>query len=251
MPLDAAWVLQQLNRRFAEAGVRDAAGGDLSDTPGALVHLIDAANDPSVPWLMCKEGMWCDSWADRLPTTLVNIQLPHLYNKGGQRNAGFVLSPSVNRLLCAYASDGGTSGQLCSKYRRLHNECTPGCPHGHGEHWCVPPDPSRPWEGQWGCGWHPEHLSHMLIQQMHTLPKISRGDAHNELVVDSFAYVNALPSSVEAVVYPDYANADDIAFAKELHRRFLGAFDLTKAQVPLLRYTTSRRAAPAFTIVDE
>lgn len=64
-------------------------------------------------------------------------------------------------------------------------------------------------------------------------------------------YVNALPSSVEAVVYPDYANADDIAFAKELHRRFLGAFDLTKAQVPLLRYTTSRRAAPAFTIVDE
>jgi len=59
---------------------------------GVLVRLFDKINDARSPWLPCPRSLWCAKFGDRFSATLVNAELPHLYNDWA---GGMVLDTSV------------------------------------------------------------------------------------------------------------------------------------------------------------
>ena len=62
--------------------------------------------------------------------------------------------------------------------------------------------------------------------------------AYNEVVIDGLAYNRNLPRTVEAFVL---GSNDDVTKARAVHGRFLEAYGLTAADVPLLRYRPERQ----------
>jgi len=59
---------------------------------GVLVRLFDKIDDARSPWLPCPRSLWCAKFGDRFSATLVNAELPHLYNDWA---GGMVLDTSV------------------------------------------------------------------------------------------------------------------------------------------------------------
>lgn len=148
---------------------------------GVLIHLFDALEDwgNGKPWRPCHSG-WCSSIADHESCSLVNAELPHLFNGG----AGLILRPRLVDLLCSYQADGGTQGKNRG-----------GC----GQLWCTP-------RHFWQCSWPPGQLDQMLETQERT-----NADGYNEVIVGSARWDQNLPDAIEAIVYVSGGSGRDKA----------------------------------------
>ena len=65
--------------------------GDLEGA-GVLLRQIDKNNDEEHPWLPCPIGSWCSNLRDRWPASIVNPDVPHLYEP---MTGGMILAPTV------------------------------------------------------------------------------------------------------------------------------------------------------------
>lgn len=72
-----------------------------------LVHIFDKTEHQAHGWMPCYQG-WCAAqYADRLSATVVNPGQTGLWGGSG----GFVLSPFLTTVNCAYGGDGGSMKQ--------------------------------------------------------------------------------------------------------------------------------------------
>ena len=171
---DAARVAAELNERFRVGH----PSSDLADA-GLLIHQFDGYDNddhfmpPWRPCASCPQGHCrnCVETSDRLSAALVYRNMtadpltrldirPHargaipLYSRG---TAGLILSPTANRLLCAYPYDGGSGGKVCSPLG-VSAHCVPGCK-TRSEDWCS--DTSRDLGAE--CAWAPKHFKEVLL----------------------------------------------------------------------------------------
>jgi len=182
-------------------------------------------------------------------------------------NAGVVLAPAYNRLLCAYSSDGSTQNRKCLPHG-MSATCTPGCSrlgwiNGQPE-WCNRSKliAALRHEQRWdpklaaraveeSCAWAPEEVGEMLALQLH-LRQADVRKRYNELVLLADTFMSNLPRSIEAIFYvgsgaehqaegachsanPYASSRACEAYARVSHRRTLQHFGLSDASLPLLR----------------
>ena len=197
---------------------------------------------------------------------------------------GIIMSPTRNQLLCSYAYDVDSLERVCDP-RGISEFCIPGCTHSThqgNDHrgnvvWCNDPDAD-----EWPCAWKPDDLPKMLqarerIRQLGEKPAHKRFDDHKfyvEAIFSSQAFIDALPASIEAVFYmhvdrtkwafepaglqwpevePDCIDATSGPkcrdYAVRAHRAMLAHFQLSDAELPLLRFDPYNWDSP-FTKVD-
>lgn len=191
---------------------------------GVLARLFDPSEDPREPWKPCTRNLWCRVYGDRMPASLINKHAPNLYSKADSPLAGFLVDPNLAELYCAYFVDGSSMNKLCDPPGKS-DTCTPGCPHGHPDAaWCQTRHDSQ-------CGWHPERLDQMLMQQFEQ----GKG-SYNELILGGDAWEDNLPHTVMAVFWPKYASYDQQQHARGVHQDFLRHYGLKWQQVPLVVY---------------
>ena len=78
----------------------------------------------------------------------------------------------------------------------------------------------------WNCAWRPAQTADMMRAQ--------NCGSYNEAIVSAHAWNQALPATIEAVVF---AAEDARATAVSIHRRFLQRFGRTLGQTPVLQWT--------------
>jgi len=216
---------------------------------GVLARLFDPSEKPGEPWLPCNDpNLWCYKYGDRLPASLISRQAPRLYSKGDSRNAGFILNSNLVELYCAYPGDGSTMNKMCDP-PGASAHCVPGCPTGHGDaDWCQSRQESLQKYGQ--CAWRPDQLDQLLQVQHDMISHAANfnggSSGYNELVINPGSFASNLPHTIVAVFFPDYANARQQDEARIVHRRFLSLYDLTREELPLLRYSST-----GFSMVDD
>ena len=93
---------------------------------GVLVHQFDAMDSGGghPAWLPCSTSEWCARYRDRVSVSVVNAALPHVFDAD---KPGFLVSPAVAVVLCAFAGDGGTMHKNCEPVGQPLERCTPGC----------------------------------------------------------------------------------------------------------------------------
>lgn len=198
-------------RRVAAIVERWRDGGPSGEIAhaGLLVKMMDnMADDWDEPWHACRPPAWC-SGTDHVSASLVNRRLPHLYTEEhpGPPDVGFVLSPRVT-FYCAMVADGGT---ISAPHGGCDERCTCGAPDCY---YCV---------------FHPEQLADFVRAHEREAPA-----SYSEVVILREVWEGALPASIEAVIC---TRLSDCTAARDVHRRFLLAYQLSGAQVPLLRYS--------------
>ena len=106
--------------------------------------------------------------------------------------------------------------------------CIPGCivPGPNDGGWCTEGESGNGWCD--GRPWKPEQLE--LLSG-----KYRRGSSYNEVVLDSKDWGANLPHSVDAFFYPVGCIMCERT-VREVHCRFLAAYDLTACDVPLVRF---------------
>lgn len=237
---------------------------ELSDV-GVIVHQFDAADDEDTPWLTYHErkeddGEWATKFNDRRSLSVINKDMPYLYNmKGGA--AGFIVDPATVHLWCAWAQDGLTMGHHCNPHGiSPDGNCVPGC-HGPkmrsgnsrlGEDgrpdWCDPANPvwAKGKSVEWNflthfCPWRPENLRQALEQNLlwkdekltYCDQKKHDGCRYNELVAAEWALTAHMPDTILAFFYlagPAGASAEALA----AQQKFLRHFRLGSYAAPLL-----------------
>ena len=235
-------VVDALNARF-----RDGEPSNDLSAAGVLLHCFDGFEQPTKPWLPSallglearsrraseEEALSQDSEAthssgaralsaansaDRMSASLVYARLHQRADRAaiplfGGCNAGVVLRPEEQQLLCSYAGDGATQNANCDP-PGLSASCVPGCVHSAG--WC---DPNAPVTDGWClCSlgwcrgdpvrpqpWAPKDLAAMIRQHDENGPIAAGADdtksGYNELVLSSEHWVRRLPRSIEAFFY--------------------------------------------------
>ncbi|KAL3895239.1 MAG: hypothetical protein SGPRY_013565, partial [Prymnesium sp.] len=156
---------------------------DLS-AAGILIRQFDGLENQARPWEPCLPGSWCFVYSDRFASSLINQKQPLLYSRTA---GGFILNPSVARVLCAYYSDGGSQKKQCSP-PGVSDRCSPGCART-----CSQLRDFR------GCSWPASGFQQMMEQQQ----MLHSGGGHNEVVVDGHHWVENLPSIILAAVMVD------------------------------------------------
>lgn len=160
----------------------------------------------------------------------------------------YVLNPFEVQPLCAYGGDGATRGKICQP-PGVSSKCIPACMPQYDsatgdsaneyDAWCG--------GGDYYCGgrpWRPSTIGQMLEADRAAVARHEPRDEHhsyNEIVIDGLAYNRNLPRGVEAFVL---GTTDDLAKAREVHQRFLGAYGLSAVEVPLLRFRPERHGEP-------
>jgi hypothetical protein len=128
-------IAMELNKRFARR--RDLAGIATLADAGVLIHNFDAMESGGghPDWLPCSIHEWCARFRDRVSVSVVNSELPYVFDSNA---GGFVVSPTVAVVLCAFAGDGGTMQKNCEPVGQPLERCTPGCTsNGRGApRWC-------------------------------------------------------------------------------------------------------------------
>jgi len=222
---------------------------------GLLVHQFDAMDDPNPdgePWIPGK-GKW--DTGDRISASLVNKNMQPEPNGNipvySYSLAGIILNPHANRLLCSYPFDSGSIERACNP-RGISDQCTPGCtPAGWTNIpavWCE-----GFFKDPWPCAWPPDKVDIMMeIRDGYASRGVKPGmkfwddgKFYSELILDQQVYTDGLPYSVSAFFFVpsicldayDGPKCQDYAIAA--HRNFLVAFNITSAEVPLLRFDTA------------
>jgi hypothetical protein len=154
---------------------------------GLLFHAFDGTEDYRELWKPCTMG-WCVKYSVEWSTSLINARQRNSFG-----SSGILLTPYANKVLCSWPEDmstkTNTQGSCGSKLD----------------------DGALPYP--------PEQLREML--------EISMADGapplYNEVVVDSQAYVQGLPSSIAAVAYYDDSTAEEQIKATETYLAMLQA----------------------------
>jgi hypothetical protein len=201
-------VVANINARFFNG----RPSNDLGEA-GVLIHMDDGQTEHGQPWVkapghqpepwkVCHLG-WCKG-ADHISCSLINAHTPATYGAG----MGMLLSPRATKIACSYASDGGTQG--------VRQGSVGGC------------RDRKPCTSQvyWGCQFDDLELM-MKVQRRLKL------DTYNEVIVAKGAWDSAVPELIEAV---GWFGASGEKAAKDMRRRFLEHFGLTRKQVPLVHY---------------
>jgi len=191
---------------------------------GILVHMFDLlGRSLDQPWLPCREDNWCYKYSDRLSFSIINAELPYLFNQ--KYAAGFIASPTKADLLCSWFIDYGTMDKLCDP-PGVRNDCLPGCWVGT-PNWCS----GQP-DHIWDCAFPPSLTKEMLENHMMRMGRTGQrhlGAAYNEVILSWKSLVRNLPESIEAFFFVDWG-AEDLA--RRAHERFLN--DHPGSKVPLL-----------------
>ena len=199
---------------------------------GIVIHQFDSLDDGN------PDGT---PWVPRRPTisaAIVNADLQPDPDRGNipvysYSLAGLVLRGSANKLRCSYAFDTGSLRWhgACNKWRCSDTESTDS--HSAG-----------------GCAFNPSGLQRMMEVQKETRirnfkPWFKPWDDHkfyNECILDDRTFLDSLPRSIAAVFYMP-TPCDDIydgpkceAYARGAHRNMLRHFELTEADLPLVRF---------------
>lgn len=208
--------LRELNARFHN-------GGEEASTlreAGVLIKVVDGMEDePSTPWHACLTG-WC-AGVDHVSASLINRKLSHTYNEiHPELSVAFVLKADAVAVECAMLDDGGTvmvERGGCSR---------PTCPGG----WCVYRFP-----GQLGAFVHAH-----LTQDFCASADGPCRETYSEVVILKSEWEAMLErGGIQAVAClrngdtPADSTCDE---ARDVWRRYLSAYGLSAAQVPLVRY---------------
>ena len=193
-------MLDDINGRFIAGGPTDEL-----ERAGVLVRSFDGLEYPNKPWLPCPKDQprlhMCAALSDRFPASLIWPEHTEVYKGTGE--GGLVIRAQAANIRCSYHGDGFTmskKGDPCPIY-------------------CDEPGAKL-----WKCAWRSNQLSKMMD---------ANDGSHNEVVLDSVAWVEALPSTIEAV----FAVAGEAqARARQIHQDYLRTYGLTEEVVPLLIY---------------
>lgn len=193
-----------------------------------VVHCLDGQEEfrDGALWLPCTRG-WCVPFGDRIATSLINEHLGRMYSTRG--GLIYRTSAHTNRVLCAWAGDGGTMNIQCSADERVAGKCVQGC-YAHGKaSWCT--------GMAGGCPHPPDAIKRMMDSQALINPV-----GYNEVILDSATFVRNLPHSLEAFFVTNTAEGwEERAKIKEAHARFVAVHGLVRGTpdyVPLLEWTT-------------
>ena len=196
-------------------------------------------------------------------------------------DGGVVLRPSKANVLCAYGIDGSIDDNKPLSCDGASGACVPGC--GQPPDWCSRDNAHD--EGAWlTCGlnwgrggvrpWPPDEMGgpggllEHFANEGEPFPGVGNFKGYNEVVVDTRAWIDGLPESVEAMWLLDCNNNDQnlvygaadgrgTAFncrdahanARAMHRSYLDTYGLTAAQFPLLKLRQRNWDAP-FALAD-
>lgn len=182
---------------------------------GLTIHCWDATEqlaEPKEPWRPCNTGQ-CRQFGKWWSTSIVNWAQRTTFG-----DAGIILAPEYNRVLCAYPFDSGTMMS--------------GCLSGHP-----------------GLDEFPaEDLNQMMTQSMFWKM------GYNEVLIDSKELMQNLPRSIAAFVF-NLKNASEGGYPQTYHRyhAFLDHYNLKDADVPLLKadLTSWRSASMEYPIPGE
>ena len=226
-------VVDELNERF-----RNGRPNNNPSVAGVLLHQFDGQEDwNDQGWMPCTESSsnsWCASYSDRFASSIINAQMPNVFNDAG--GLIFRTEPaSLNRILCSFSADAGSMSFTCEP-RGPSASCIPGC-WNEVPNWCTA---ERPWQ----CAWRPTELRAMM--------EAGAAQSYNEVIVDTATYVQNLPSALMAIFVLDGSPSDQQQHAHEVHTRFLAHYasaGITAADVPLLRLTLNNHHTPFSVIV--
>jgi len=236
-----------LNERFRGGG----RSNDLA-AAGVVVHQFDSLDDTDParqPW---QPGANWRALGDRISATIINARMTHdpagnlpVYSLS---NAGYVLNPFVNRMLCAHPFDVGSVNRVCGSHS--YPNCVPGCTtiDGRAKQWCEPGD-----EDPWPCAWRPANLGSVMaaredLRAANVKPRMKHhddGKFYAELVFDASHFIRGLPHSMDAMFFI-HGECNDIGdkfnhnaaceeYARIAHETVLRHFGLSPADLPLLR----------------
>ena len=211
-------VVDQLNRRFRHGH----ASSSLQEA-GVLLHQFDGQEDEHRPWLPCTAS-WCLSFADRFASSIISRQVSTLFNP---EHGGLIFRPQYANVLCSWNADGGTMSMTCASADRQAGVCLPGCWMG-APNWCTE-------EKWWECCFPPQALGEMLRTQGQ-----NERTGYNEVIVDTAAYVQQLPLSLEAF----FTLSRGDAHVRTAHSRFLTQTGLSAAECPLVLLQLSDHLQP-------
>jgi hypothetical protein len=198
-------------------------------------------------------------------------------------DGGVILNPAKIHAFCGYGLDGSIDdNKPLSCASTDPSTCVPGC--GRPPAWCRKDNPHD--EGAWAtCGlgwtgkgvrpWRPEEfggrggLFDLVAQQGDPFTGVGNYKGYNEVVLDSEAWIEGLPESIEAIFMVDcsssdpnllYGGADGGGTARScdeahrnaiaLHRSFLENYHLSAADFPLLKLQPSNWNEPFVTVPD-
>mmetsp|Transcript_76562 Transcript_76562/g.127635 ORF Transcript_76562/g.127635 Transcript_76562/m.127635 type:complete len:337 (-) Transcript_76562:148-1158(-) len=262
-----------LNRRF-RAGLQQHTS---IEPPGVFIHQFDGTEDPEMPWRPCPRhdvkgplfGPCAQPGAqlhrDQFSASVIFADLFRPSREDRKSiplfsfDGGFVLRPSLIKLLCAFARDAGSGWNgVGACHAAYGSACVPGC--GNPPRWCGAlhqqeanghrccaygkcPGPPYPWR--------PEELVGMLKQHAElgeTFKGIGTYTGYNEVILESDNFVDHLPYSVEAIFITDCLEgqqnsrmsfstscAGAHAHARSLHHNFTQEYGLDEETFPLLR----------------
>ncbi|KAL3919871.1 MAG: hypothetical protein SGPRY_005474 [Prymnesium sp.] len=223
-PMD---VVEKLNARFHKG----SPSNNLEEV-GLIIHQFDSLDDPNPdnqPWLPRRPTISAAAINGRLQPEPDRGNVPvYSYSL-----AGIILAPEYNRIRCSYAFDAGTLQfpNACNSQRCSNREAVD--THASG-----------------GCAFNPWGTQRMMeiqleLRRRNVKPQFKAWDDHkfyNELVMDDQTYTHNLPKSIEAVFFIP-TSCDDIfdgpkceAYARGAHRNILRHFQLTEAQLPLVKF---------------
>ena len=146
-------------------------------------------------------------------------------------------------LLCSYPRDGHSTHEWCDP-PGVSEDCLPGC----WDH-AYPPESLREMmEEQESHGPHewqpPEDEGDLLLSQ----------GRYNELVLESAAWVDRLPSTIIAVFYLRIGHGgteEARDYAQRVHAAYAREFGLAAGTVPLLVYDPARNATAPFEMAPD
>ena len=231
---------ERINQRF-----RDGHASNDLDSVGVVIHQFDETENPDMPWKRCPQfchgfGQLCGCHflMDRITGSSISAAMPR--NVDGSmpiwspKAGGIIFRGSSNKLLCAFAGDGGTRARVCDP-PGTSEHCTPGCTDKYNP-WCEMSKVVRS-QDVWcdGNPWRPDGLRTMLDGWQRRKPP---WNTFNEVVFDGEHAENQLPGSIEAFFYllNDMCPMNDLCkqHTERMHWKFLREYHVTSQEYPLL-----------------
>ena len=208
--------VEELNARFRRRPYEVGGWGMLGDA-GLLVHVFDGWEDHAEMWHTRQDISTSLLHAGQHNPDAGRQTMP-IYHAG----SGFIFRPGATPIKCGKAGDsGGHCGGWCP-----HIDVAAQTRERLGTAW-----QHKSVNGD-GCGgsWHPEDFPAYLRRQ-EWWQVLNRRLEHNEIIIGAQPWTHALPGLIDAVFVADGSGSSE---ARDTHRRFLAAYGLSDAQVPLV-----------------